>query len=234
MANLGPGPAKYQLPATVGFHEHDATRERWPAFSMARQLAPVGENIGPGAAKYDTARIGAPHVAAYMARQYTQPDGTGESPGPGKYRLPTLIGSERVRSWKPTAADFSMAQRLRAPDGRGVAGPGPAGYQLPDTFGKHMRNIYKNRGPEYSMAGQLKPIAAQSTPGPAKYDVRSGGSRSAGQTMAGRLRDGYGGGTPGANKYNLAEYKPGKRRPQYSMGLRTQRNPMIVPADNCD
>lgn len=233
MANTGPGPAKYQLATTVGFNEHDATRERWPAFSMARQLAAVGENIGPGAAKYDPSKIGAAHVPGYMARQYTQPDGTGESPGPGKYKLPTLIGSERVRSWKPNAPDFSMAQRLRAPDVPGVQGPGPGFYQLPDSFGKNMKNIYKNRGPEYSMASTLKTLTDNCSPGPAKYDIRTG-IRSVGITMAARLKDGYGGGTPGANKYNLADYKPGKRRPQYSMGLRTQRNPMIVPGDNCD
>ena len=34
----GPGPAKYRLPGTVGFANHDPTKQRDPAFSFGKRF----------------------------------------------------------------------------------------------------------------------------------------------------------------------------------------------------
>lgn len=212
----GPGPAKYLLPPTVGFTGHDGTRDRRPAYSLGRPLVPLNADLGPGSAKYDPnnqTKIGAPHVGAYMGRQFTGPHGTGESPGPGKYLLRTLIGRQRLRTWKQDSPDFSMAQILRAASIAGADGPGPARYQLPNS----------KMGPEYTMANSLKGLCADANPGPAKYNTRPG-FKHIGITMAARLGGLSDGISPGANRYNLSEFKPGKKKPQYSMGRRLNVN----------
>lgn len=222
---FGPGPAKYLLPPTVGYNQHDATRNRRPAYTMARRVAgPGAGTIGPGAAKYDTnnqTNVGAPHVSAYIGRQFRGVDASGIGPGPIKYKLPSLIGRDRMRIWLPDSPDFTMGQRLNGADARTI-GPGPASYLLGSP----------SHSPQYTMAGMLKKFGDSVGPGPAKYNTRSG-YKNAGITMAGRLTGRMGSISPAANTYNLADYKPGKRRPLYSMGRRTERNPMILPGDNC-
>lgn len=236
MSNIGPGPAKYTLPSTIGYNGHDATRDRRPAFTMALRLPISTNNVGPGAAKYDPhgqTHVGGQHVSAYMGRRFDEAGVSNKSPGPAKYMLPALIGRERIRNWLLTSPDFTMAQRfLAGSDQAHKFGPGPANYMLPDTFGKQMKNIYPNRGPQYTMAVILKTFGQNVSPGPAKYNTRPQ-YKCVGITMAGRPTDHPGSVSPAPNGVNLAEYKPGKRRPLYSMGRRTVRNPMILPEDNC-
>lgn len=72
--DAGPGPAKYMLPPTVGYNNHDYTRERLPMYSMAPRYPNNDSNVGPGAAKYNLeykTNIGEKHINAYMGFQFT-------------------------------------------------------------------------------------------------------------------------------------------------------------------
>lgn len=35
----GPGPAKYKLPGTTGYMDHDGTKKKMPAFSFGKKLS---------------------------------------------------------------------------------------------------------------------------------------------------------------------------------------------------
>lgn len=70
---LGPGPAKYMLPPTIGYNNHDFTRERLPMYSMAPKFPYNKANVGPGAAKYNLeykSHVGVKHINAYMGYQF--------------------------------------------------------------------------------------------------------------------------------------------------------------------
>ncbi|XP_052121159.1 outer dense fiber protein 3-like protein 2 [Frankliniella occidentalis] len=45
---VGPGPNAYLLPSTVGYHGHDSTRDRRPAYSMGRRQGQDVKSLGPG------------------------------------------------------------------------------------------------------------------------------------------------------------------------------------------
>lgn len=72
-------------------------------------------------------------------------------------------------------------------------------------------------------------------PGPAKYDPRREEQGALYITIKHPRNNKVGTIGPGANKYNLSEFKPGRQRPIYSMGLPLSgiAQPMIVPGDNC-
>lgn len=60
------------LPPTVGYNNHDYTRERLPMYSMAPLYPYRQNNVGPGAAKYNLeykSHIGEKHINAYMGYQ---------------------------------------------------------------------------------------------------------------------------------------------------------------------
>lgn len=72
-------------------------------------------------------------------------------------------------------------------------------------------------------------------PGPAKYDPRREEEGRILITIKSRHPYQTGHVGPGANKYDLSDYKPRRRMPAYTMGMRLSgiAQPMIVPCDNC-
>ena len=67
----GPGPAKYLLPGSCGFHVHDHTKRKNPAFSFGTRHKYVGGGAGdsPGPAQYavqaQVVRVGKDSSPAY-------------------------------------------------------------------------------------------------------------------------------------------------------------------------
>uniref|UniRef100_A0A182J669 Outer dense fiber protein 3 n=1 Tax=Anopheles atroparvus TaxID=41427 RepID=A0A182J669_ANOAO len=93
----GPGPAKYKLPSTFGFNEHDPRKERKPMYTM-RALPKYnrGGTIGPGPAGYaleKLTRTGKPHDRMYSMGARLQMPKQDLTPGPGahdNHRVPTM------------------------------------------------------------------------------------------------------------------------------------------------
>lgn len=72
MRRIGPGPAKYMLPPTVGYVDHDATRYRNPQYSIGFRPAFHAENVGPGPAKWqieNKTRFGDPSYQAFIGQR---------------------------------------------------------------------------------------------------------------------------------------------------------------------
>lgn len=82
---------------------------------------------------------------------------------------------------------------------------------------------------------RLKGKEYNASPGPAKYDPRIKDEHVIHISMKGRYPSHMASKSPGAARFNLQEYKPGKRPPQFSMGQRLNgiAQPMIIPGDNC-
>lgn len=50
---LGPGPARYTLPPTYGYGDHDITKQRLPCYTMGGPQKTNPKSEGPGPARYD-------------------------------------------------------------------------------------------------------------------------------------------------------------------------------------
>lgn len=51
--NLGPGPAKYNLPPTIGYDHHDITKTRLPHYSIGLPQKTYYKSEGPGPGPYN-------------------------------------------------------------------------------------------------------------------------------------------------------------------------------------
>lgn len=105
--------------------------------------------------------------------------------------------------------------------------PSPASYSLPSTVGFKDHDIRKKRSPAYSFGLRTSTAKTIQSPGPNAYNIPStiGGKdvtkkRSAAFTIRSRLQTKKTGDTPAPNAYALQNFKPGKRPPAYSMGIR--------------
>eukprot|EP00735_Rhodelphis_limneticus_P000896 TRINITY_DN11431_c0_g1::TRINITY_DN11431_c0_g1_i1::g.10837::m.10837 TRINITY_DN11431_c0_g1::TRINITY_DN11431_c0_g1_i1::g.10837 ORF type:complete len:301 (-),score=10.10,sp/Q920N1/ODF3A_MOUSE/31.34/7e-07,sp/Q920N1/ODF3A_MOUSE/30.41/4e-06,SHIPPO-rpt/PF07004.7/1.5e+04,SHIPPO-rpt/PF07004.7/50,SHIPPO-rpt/PF07004.7/1.9e+03,SHIPPO-rpt/PF07004.7/0.21,SHIPPO-rpt/PF07004.7/5.6,SHIPPO-rpt/PF07004.7/0.07,SHIPPO-rpt/PF07004.7/0.45 TRINITY_DN11431_c0_g1_i1:109-1011(-) len=122
--DLGPGPAGYQVPPTIGpFTPGKTQAPSWtlPARALSRDTA---STPGPGYYE-DKLHLGtdsyfAAGPAWTMLPRPTKDDGLigPPTPGPGAYRQKEIIGNEAPKK--------SIAYRLTIP--RGVPSPGPAAY----------------------------------------------------------------------------------------------------------
>ncbi|XP_055587747.1 outer dense fiber protein 3-like protein 2 [Uranotaenia lowii] len=227
MSRIGPGPAGYKLPPTIGFDQHDVRKTRKPMYSMVRRPDTRYDTLGPGPARYDPGKMtrdGAPRTPKYsLAARYDtfSPDKT---PGPGAHqndKVPSMKGNK--------APSYSFGVRLDKTINDNVPGPKYT-YDL---------NVYKTRNPVYSMRTQTTQPYAREGPGPAGYPA---GNRNITHRRMpqysmrpfysiARDRDAK----PGADRYNLMELKPGASAPQYSFGTKHSmwRPPMIIHGDNC-
>lgn len=72
---LGPGPAGYGLPPTVGYPEHDVRKDRKPMFSMRSRPITRYDTLGPGPARYGLGkmtRVGRPNNPSYsLAKRFS-------------------------------------------------------------------------------------------------------------------------------------------------------------------
>ncbi|XP_001663800.2 outer dense fiber protein 3 [Aedes aegypti] len=228
MSRIGPGPAGYGLPPTVGYPEHDVRKDRKPMFSMRSRPITRYDSLGPGPAQYDPGkmtRVGRPNNPTYsLARRFSlfKPDNT---PGPGAHnndKVPSMKGNRLPA--------YSFGMRLKETSRDVVPGPDKYSYEL---------NVYKNRNPIYSMRNRTKQPYALEGPGPSAYgglDRNLTHKRNPRYTM--RLAYPIMGDKcpkPGPNRYGLMEMKPGTAAPKYSFGMRHSmwRPPMVIPGDNC-
>ncbi|NWS44515.1 ODF3A protein, partial [Probosciger aterrimus] len=162
----GPGP-KYGLPTSVGFREHDPSRDRAPAFSFGLRVEGRLQERSPGPVYLlppgTTARgrAGPPAYSIYSRQRELVPFNT---PGPGRYS-PERAG----RVAFPTAPACSL--RSRTQHGAVQQTPGPAAYHLPPMLGPHV--VSKTSAPNYSMLGRSTIGAFYQdlckTPGPCQY-----------------------------------------------------------------
>lgn len=165
----GPGPAKYRLPGTFGFENHDATRKRMPAFSFGKRFNTNYESCSPGPSymvPQSLTRTGKNTAPAYSlyGRQPERKSEKTPAPGvysPEKYPMPHDKKAPR----------YSFGCRFRA--AREDVTPAPNAYKLPSLFGN--LNGMTQAAPAYSICGKPK-IGAyyedlQKTPAPGTYKV---------------------------------------------------------------
>ncbi|KAK4830846.1 hypothetical protein QYF61_013775 [Mycteria americana] len=168
-----PGP-KYGLPTNVGYHRHDPSRSRAPAFSFGVRAGGWQEERSPGPAYLlppgTTAKgkDGTPAFSIYGRPRDLTPMRT-PGPGPAAYRLPPMLGPRVVS--KSSAPNYSIP-------GRSNVGafyedlcktPGPCSYRVVDA------DVYKRRAPQYSMLAR-NPLPGDTTakPGPGAYSPEKG------------------------------------------------------------
>ncbi|KAM9292843.1 ciliary microtubule associated protein 1B [Morus bassanus] len=163
-----PGP-KYGLPTNVGYHLHDPSRGRAPAYSFGVRVGGRQEERSPGPAYLlppgTTAKgkDGTPAFSIYGRPRDLPPIRT---PGPGCYS-PERAG----RLAFPSAPACSLRSRTRHSASHQT--PGPAAYGLPPMLGPHV--VGKSSAPNYSIPGRSNVGAFYEdlckTPGPCSYRV---------------------------------------------------------------
>ncbi|XP_062552729.1 ciliary microtubule associated protein 1A-like [Armigeres subalbatus] len=227
MSRIGPGPAGYGLPPTVGFDQHDVRKDRKPMFSMRERPTTRYDTIGPGPA-HDPGKMtrsGPPHNPAYSLAKRFSTFKQDNVPGPGAHnndKVPSMKGNRLPA--------YSFGFRLKEAPRDKIPGPDQYAYDL---------NVYKNRNPLYSMRDRTTLPYASEGPGPNKYGdldrniTHKRYPRYSMRKMCPIMEDKCP--KPGPNKYGLMELKPGATAPQYSFGVRHSmwRPPMVIPGDNC-
>uniref|UniRef100_A0A3Q3K026 Outer dense fiber of sperm tails 3-like 2a n=1 Tax=Monopterus albus TaxID=43700 RepID=A0A3Q3K026_MONAL len=188
----GPGPARYALPPTVGYINHDFTKPTSPAYSFHTRLSSImiSEDSSPGPRYHVDAKVtrfGRMDTPSYSilgrGRHYLS-----HSPGPGSYspeKAPPLNAHRR-----PPSHTIGARTRYRSVD----AVPAPNSYTLPNLLGCQVPNkpssasynlavppapakynipnpdIYRQRQPSFSMQGRTKrPNYSSVIPGPGTY-----------------------------------------------------------------
>lgn len=144
------------------------------------------------------------------------------SPGPAKYKMPSLMGCIDHDLTKPRLPCYTMGSRSGIPSSNDGPGPGKYNVEKLNRFGT-------SRVPGYM--GEKLPIdESNDTPAPNAYEVPKlmGGDRaknfmqrSPEFSMGQRLTVGNDSGSPGPAKYAPNAEAGGKRRaPSYSMAAR--------------
>ncbi|KAK3922507.1 Outer dense fiber protein 3 [Frankliniella fusca] len=148
----GPGPCAYLLPSTVGYHGHDSTRERRPAYSMgqARPQQLGQEGPGPDCMLDKYTRFGRTDGPSYSMAPRLAPLSTSKTPGPGQYSPEKWLERDK-------ASAFSLLQRL--PTRVAFPTPAPNAYTLPSCLQGTVRHLGQ----------RLDQINQDCSPGPAHY-----------------------------------------------------------------
>ncbi|NXI35138.1 ODF3A protein, partial [Galbula dea] len=164
----GPGP-KYGLPSNVGYHLHDPSRYRAPAYSFGSRFGSAQDNRSPGPVYLLPPGItvkgkdGTPSFSIHSRPRDLLPFNT---PGPGCY-----APERAARVAFPSAPAYALRSRTRM--GSCQQTPGPAAYMLPPMLGPHV--VSKSSAPNYSMPGRNNVGAFYQdlgkTPGPCRYDT---------------------------------------------------------------
>lgn len=137
---IGPGPARYGLPTTIGFDKHDTTKQRRPQFSFGYRPPTKYSTMGPGPITYNVnthTRYGKHTRIEYTLAKRLNPLRDDQIPGPGAHdnHLCPLFKERRM-------PEYSMARRVNEVTQDKV--PGPNSY----LYGMDM---YKPRMPSYFM-----------------------------------------------------------------------------------
>ncbi|KAH3735740.1 uncharacterized protein LOC127851127 isoform X2 [Dreissena polymorpha] len=232
-SNIGPGPAHYQLPTTVGRNQADLTKKFAPAFSFgSRSWSFKSDSPGPAYnPMFSSSQKGTPSFSfGYRPKTPVKKDIV---PGPGAYDTANM-----APTWERKAPAFSMAYRnkLRSVD----QAPPPNTYLLPSTLGNRVPHqpggiavsMYERR----EKLGYAEDLAK--TPGPAGYTLHSDNStkkRSPQFSMLGRnfVPTKYNP-APGPGTYNPQNVTSHlERSPKHVIGVRHSEfvMPTITPAD---
>lgn len=233
MYRIGPGPGKYALPTTIGHNSHDARKWRQPMYSIGKRPDELGIDVGPGPAKYNTERLsrfGTKHHQGYMGLSchLSQIDRT---PAANAYKIPEIIGNNRTKMYKTKSPDYFIGERIDIIfDDRT---PGPNKYKLPALFEENKGAAFKQKAPAYSFAIRNSEVLDSKSPGPAKYYPGANDQHKIQTTIKLRSNDALRNETPAPNHYDLNRYKPGRRTPAFTMGIRHPdwKQPMFVEDD---
>ncbi|XP_068127346.1 protein CIMAP1D isoform X2 [Hyperolius riggenbachi] len=239
----GPGPARYNLPPTVGFVGHDYTKHSSPAYSFHGRPSHSAhvKDSSPGPRYYVEpclTRFGRSAGPSYSilarGRIAGSTDNKEMSPGPGIYRPEKcLIPTHRK------APSYSIGPRTAFRTVDQV--PAPNTYSLPPVLGSKVPG--KAAAPAFSVSarihhgGHSEDLAF--TPGPAHYNLTDSNSylkRGPAYSMLGRhqlpkaqLV------TPGPGAHSPEKVAGNKRRaPAFSMGIRHSEYtaPLIIEVSN--
>uniref|UniRef100_A0A1A9UN64 Uncharacterized protein n=1 Tax=Glossina austeni TaxID=7395 RepID=A0A1A9UN64_GLOAU len=216
----------YGLPPTVGYENHDVRKQRLPKYSFGVKTEQKLTQLGPGPAIYNVeklVRYGASKANHFTIAPKTKIIEKAKSPGPQAYavhKYPILKGSR--------APAYSMGKVLTFEFKKFA--PGPNKYGIKDNF-------LRLRAPAYTLGVKKYLPEKKISPGPAGFpatDLNLVKPQSPKYTITPNnkfIHKLYG---PGSNFYNRMNYKPGKRAPIYSFGIRhhSKSPPMIVPCDN--
>ncbi|XP_063770536.1 protein CIMAP1D [Pseudophryne corroboree] len=238
--DTGPGPARYNLPPTVGFVGHDYTKYSSPAYSFHGQRSHSADlnHSSPGPRYYVEpclTRFGRSAGPAYSMLARGRPAANKEVvPGPGVYKPEKcLIPTHR----KPPS--YSMGSRTRYRSLNQV--PAPNTYSLPPVIGP--RAPVKVSAPAFSLSGRPNRGGHSEdlayTPGPAHYkqiDDTCCMRKSPAYSMLGRhqmAKAKFVTPGPGAHSPQTVTNHM-NRAPAFSMGIRHSEytNPLIIEVPN--
>jgi len=167
----GPGPAKYYLPSTVGYLNHDATKNKKPGYVFGLKTVNKGDTKrSPGPAAYSVAdrstRYGADGTPKYSLHYRPKTCQNFNTPGPDAYK----VEKEKIFKQK-TAPCYSFGSRTRYHKKDHT--PGPNAYSMPNLLGMGIPS--KSAPPSYSMRGRPRiggfSEDLQKSPGPGTYKI---------------------------------------------------------------
>ncbi|XP_032403398.1 outer dense fiber protein 3-like protein 2a isoform X1 [Xiphophorus hellerii] len=236
----GPGPARYALPPTVGYVNHDFTKPSSPAYSFHGRMstAMISVDSSPGPRYYigdKLTRFGRTETPSYSmsgrGRRIGKRDEPFQTPGPGAYspeRAPPLNAQRRPPS-------YTIAERTRYRSVDPV--PAPNSYTLPGLLGPQVPN--KPASASYSFSGRRTAGAPSEdlskTPGPGQYrstDPDVYRQRQPSFTMQRRTkRLSQPSAAPGPGTYSPEKtYGHLHKSPSFSMGIRHSEfvTPLVV------
>lgn len=212
-----PGPAKYALPQLIGCTDHDPRKRRQPCYTMGYRPQNLNCQVGPGPAKYNVEnvyRYGRMRTPAYMGEKLKDRN-SDVTPSPNAYSIPEIIGNNRT--YMQRAPDYLMGAKLNNKVDNST--PGPGSYGVPTYIGPDSCKVMKPKAPVYTIGDRLNESKRDRYPGPAEY-VPVTTDHQIPFTLTGKAGINYGNCIPGSNSYDVSRYKPGRKTPEYSMGIR--------------
>lgn len=234
MRRIGPGPAKYDLPTTIGSKNRDVRKKLAPSYLIGERIKDNDASVGPGPAKYDPGectRYGKDHRSGYIGEKIKLKNHN-TNPAPNAYSLPKMLGSDRMNVYQNRSPEYPIGQKLE--NKFNSITPAPNTYNIPALIGPESAKADKNRAPSYSIKEKLNEQRRCITPAPNKYypDLRN--PHKLHTSILPRLPDNVKVETPAPNAYALQCHKPGRKDPAYSIGIKLPdwTQPLIVEADN--
>lgn len=141
-------------------------------------------------------------------------------PGPGRYALPSTLGTVGHDATKKHEPAFTFGSSLPNPMFRKTIGPGPA-YAIEPSVNRYG----KDGTPKYSVGGRVKELATDKTPAPGAYSPEKtaplGEKKAPSYTMGARTKLRKRDAVPAPNTYSLPVTVGDA--PKYSMTARSNR-----------
>ncbi|XP_002157290.3 ciliary microtubule associated protein 1A [Hydra vulgaris] len=234
----GPGPGRYALPSTCGYHNHDFTKKISPAYSFGHRLGDLfktDSSPGPGyMVNSAITRFGKDGTPKYSILGRAKDPKTFETPSPGAYS-PENVHPPGERH----APAYSMAARTRYR--KRDTTPAPNSYTLPTLLGSKIPD--KAASAAFSMIGRSKTGGfdedLSKTPGPGHYNTLDPSKikkKAPAYSMLGRsYMPGDSTQKPGPGAHCPEKVTANKRKaPSFSLGIRHSEyiTPLIIDVSN--